>query len=242
MIKFNFNPNKIKVNNSNSNLKFNKNIIENFTNLVEYIKKINKLEQDPKIKQINKFRIKHLNYSINIISSLNYQLTLDNIKDFNVANIGKGTINRIIEILKNNHLAELDELKKISTNKNIDIITELNDIINIGDKKAIELIKKFKIKSIADLKNKVDNGIIIVNDKIKMGLKYYGKYKTHIPRLEINLIYKYLDKLLFSLDPSYYFFICGSFRRGNNTSNDIDILFYTLIFMNKSIYMIQHIY
>lgn len=227
MINIDFDPNKIKVNNTVSSLKgqtFNKHIINNFINLVNYIKKINKLEQDRDVKKVNNFRIKHLNHSIDVISSLPYELTLDNLKNFNAPGIGKGTINRIIEILNTDHLQELDELKKLSTNKKIDIITELNDVINIGDKKAIELIKKFKIKSIADLKNKVDKGIIDVNDKIKMGLKYYGKYKTHIPRSEIDHIYKYLDTTISSFNNSYYFFICGSYRRDNDHSNDIDIL------------------
>ena len=225
MINIEFDPANIKVNNIIDNKQiYNKNIISNFSNLVDYIKKINKLEQDRKIKQINKFRIKHLSNSISVISNLNYDLTIDNIKDFNAPGIGKGTIDRIIEILKNKHLKELDELHKISKNKKIDIITELNDVINIGDKHAIELIKKFNVKSVADLKHKVDKGLIEVNDKIKMGLKYYGKYKTHIPRHEIDHIYTYIDTLLHNFDSSYIFFICGSYRRGNDHSNDIDIL------------------
>jgi len=225
MINIDFDPAHIKVHNTvNDNIIFNKNIIANFTNLVNYIKKINKLEQDRKIKLINSFRIKHLSNAIDVISSLNFELTLDNIKDFNVPGIGKGTINRIVEILKNKHLKELDDLYKLSKNKKIDIITELNDVINIGDKNAIKLIKKYKIKSVADLKRKVKKGFVKVNDKIKMGLKYYGKYKTHIPRHEIDSIYKYLDKQLSLFDPSYIFFICGSYRRGNDHSNDIDVL------------------
>jgi len=225
MINIEFDPNKIHVDNAvHDKPIYNINIIANFTNLVNYIKKINKLEQDRKKKLINNFRIRNLSNSIDIISNLNYDLTLDNIKQFNAPGIGKGTIDRIIEILKNKRLKELDELHKISKNKKIDIITELNDVINIGDKHAIELIKKFKVKSVADLKHKVDKGLIEVNDKIKMGLKYYGKYKTHIPRHEIDLIYKHIDSLLHKLDPSYFFFICGSYRRGNDHSNDIDIL------------------
>ena len=226
MINFELNIDKIKVNNKikNNSNKFNKNIIYNFTTLLDYIKKINKIETDPKTKQINKFRIRNLEHSLNVISNLDYNLTLNNIKDLNVPGIGKGTINRIIEVLNNNHLSELDDLREQASNKKIDIINELNDIINIGDKKAIELIKKFKIKSINDLKHKVDNGIIEVNDKIKMGLKYYGKYKTHIPRDEIDDMYLYINKLLDNYDKSFLFFICGSYRRGNSTSNDIDIL------------------
>jgi len=225
MINIDFDPDNIQVDNkSKGQSTFNQRIVDNFNTLITYIKKINKLETDSKIKKINNFRIKHLTHSADVIASLPFKLTLNNLKDFQAPGIGKGTIERIKDILLNKHLKELDELKKISNNKNIDIINELNEIINIGDKKAIELIKKFKIKSIKDLQEKVNKGIIDVNDKIRMGLKYYGKYKTHIPRKEINNIYKFLDKTIKEYNSDYLFYICGSYRRGNVTSNDIDIL------------------
>jgi len=225
MYNINFDINKIKVNNIvEDHHQYNQTIIDNFNTLINYIKKINKIELDPEIKKRNTFRLKHLIHSTSVISSLPYQLTLENIKNFNAPGIGKGTIDRITEILKTKHLKELKELEKISNNKNIKIIDELNDIINIGDKRAIELIKKFKIKSIKDLQNKVNKGIIDVNDKIRMGLKYYGKYKTNIPRQEINQIYEFLNETITKYNPDYLFYICGSYRRGNPTSNDIDIL------------------
>jgi DNA polymerase/3'-5' exonuclease PolX len=204
----------------------NKIIIEKFKLLLDYTKKINKLEEDPKIKNNNKFRIKNFTYALDILSSLSYNLTIENLKDFFVPGIGTGIINRINEILLTKHLKELDDLEKLvnKSTKQFEIVNELNDIINIGDIKAIELIKKFNIKSVKDLNNKVNNGTIQVSDKIKMGLKYYGKYKTHIPRLEIDKIYIYLDKIISAFDKSYIFFICGSYRRGNKFPNDIDIL------------------
>ena len=71
MINIDFDPNKIKVNNTVSSLKgqtFNKHIINNFINLVNYIKKINKLEQDRDVKKVNNFRIILFKSLIKIIS------------------------------------------------------------------------------------------------------------------------------------------------------------------------------
>ena len=54
----------------------------------------------------------------------------------------------------------------------IDKIDSLTKIIGIGDKKAKEFVKK-GIKSAEDLKKKVKNEKITVNNKIELGLKYY---------------------------------------------------------------------
>jgi len=228
MIKINFD--KLKINNINdfdSNL--NSNIINNFKKLVDYIKQLNKLEQNPKIKQINNFRIKNLNYAISVLTDINYKITLDNVSQiYNITGIGKGTVNRIIEVLKNNSLDELNDLEKQIKlyNKSINIVDELNNIIGIGDKKAFELIKKYNIKSIDDLINKVNIGKIIVNDKIKLGIKYYGKYQINIPRNEITDMYLLFDHHIPQLDPNFLFFFCGSYRRLKPFCNDVDILLF----------------
>lgn len=225
MLKFDFNKsNKSTIEYSANTKNHNENIADKLELLIDYIKKINKLEEDPKKKQVNRFRIKHLEHALSVISSLDYKITLDNIDTLNMPGIGAGTINRVEEILETGNLKELSELKKVVSNENIDIISELNDVIGIGDKRAIELIKKYKIKSVKELKNKVNKGIIEVNDKIKLGLKYYGKYKMNIPRDEINQIYIYIDNIIRQLDNKFLFIICGSYRRGKLTSGDIDIL------------------
>jgi DNA polymerase/3'-5' exonuclease PolX len=225
MLKLDFNKsNKSTIKYSANTENHNENITNQLELLIDYIKKTNKLEEDSNKKRVNQFRIKHLEHALSVIRLLDYELTLNNLNSLNMPGIGAGTISRVEEILKSGNLKELSELKKIVSNKNIDIISELNDVIGIGDKRAIELIKKYKIKSVKELKDKVDNGIIEVNDKIKLGLKYYGKYKTNIPRDEINQIYIYIDNIIRNLDNRFLFFICGSYRRGNLTSGDVDIL------------------
>jgi DNA polymerase/3'-5' exonuclease PolX len=232
--------NKINKQNLNKSINLNKNIINQFEKLVELIKKNNKLELNSKIKKINGYRIKHFLYAINVISNIPYVITLDNVKMLEkIDGISKGTVNRIIEILNNGFLQEINILEKelFSKNKDVEIINDLNNIVGIGDISALKLIKKFNIKSIEDLKEKVDNKIIDVNDKIKLGLKYYGKYETNIPRDEINQIYNYLDEKISKFNKKLLFFICGSYRRNKITSNDIDILL-----INKDIIYQDDIY
>ena len=85
--------------------------------------------------------------------------------------------------------------KKRITKKN-KIIEELASVINIGSKVASQLYEKHNLKGVDDLKNKIKKGDIEVNDKIKMGLKYYGKVKLKIPRKEMDIYNQTLSKLI----------------------------------------------
>jgi DNA polymerase/3'-5' exonuclease PolX len=57
-----------------------------------------------------------------------------------------------------------------------------------------------------------------------MGLKYYEDMKERIPRAEIEKIEKKIKKALKSVDPELVYEICGSYRRKQPSSGDIDLL------------------
>jgi DNA polymerase/3'-5' exonuclease PolX len=88
------------------------------------------------------------------------------------------------------------------------------------------------IKSVKMLKQKIKKKEFVVNEKIELGLKYYGVYKKNIPRDEIDEINKLIKKTiskinkLYKLDKEakYIYQICGSYRREKPTSGDIDVL------------------
>jgi len=135
-----------------------------------------------------------------------------------IKGVGKGSIEKINEILKTGTLSYL----------NNNILSELTEVIGIGPSIANQLIQKYKIKSLDDLIKKVTKGEIEVNDKIKLGLKYVGKFKVNIPRQHIDDIQDFLKQF----NPNII--ICGSYRRGLDFSSDIDILLYNsqLLTMN----------
>ena len=60
----------------------------------------------------------------------------------------------------------------------------------------------------------------LLNDKQKIGLKYYDDLKLRIPLIEYNEHLKILKKDLNNLT----FDFVGSYRRGNKTMGDIDLL------------------
>jgi DNA polymerase/3'-5' exonuclease PolX len=141
-------------------------------------------------------------------------------------------MNRINEILDKGKLSEILSNKKIM--KDILLLEQLTDIIGIGPKLAKKLIKQYNIKSVQDLIQRNKIGEIQLNDKLLMGLKYYGIYQNNIPRKEIDLIIDYFIKLINDRYPEYIITCCGSYRRKKPTSNDIDILITSKINNNKN--------
>lgn len=170
-----------------------------------------------------KFKLKHFKNSLKIIKKFPKKIKKgEDLKDYD--GIGKGTISRIDEIINNNSLSEINNSKIKDVVKEMNLIKDLSEIINIGSKIAKDLIDNFNIISVDDLKYKVNNNLIEVNDKIKIGLKYHNKVFDKIPRSEIDEYNIYLQKLIKNLNKDMILIIAGSYRREKNISNDIDIL------------------
>ena len=91
-------------------------------------------------------------------------------------------------------------------------------------KTAYEYVTKYGIKSIDDLKKAYNNGDIELNDQILLGLKYHGVYKQNIPRKEIDDTYEFLKTSTHEFNKDMDIIICGSYRRGLPTSNDVDVI------------------
>lgn len=173
------------------------------------------------------FKLRHFKNALKILKQ--YPDKIDSGSDLkDVSGIGKGTIDRIDEILTNNKLSEIDTTKIQKVKKDLGLLDDLSKVINIGPKVAKQLIDKYNIKSVEELKKKIKKGEIEVNDKIQMGLKYYGIFKENIPRAEIDKYYEIFKKLIKELKNSQSLgislIIAGSYRREKKTSNDIDIL------------------
>ena len=214
-------------------------IIDEFTKLVSFVEfkiKENKESDNKKELTINNFRLRQLKKVLKVLKDYTNKITINNYKELiNIDGIGKGTIERVKEILETKKLSELEEFSKIYDNsdfkKEAKVIEELTQIVGLGPIKAKELYEE-GIKSINDLKKKIEKNKIQVNEKILLGLKYHGVYQVNIPRKEIDKIYKVLSKIVndinnkleLSNDEKYIFEICGSYRREKITSNDIDVL------------------
>jgi len=209
-------------------------IIENFEKLIHFIQnETDNFQQVKDLKSVtqNKFRLKQLTRVLSILKKYPTKISLDNYKDLlQLDGIGKSSITRIKEILetgKLNEIADFIDIKQEKTNA----LESLEEVIGIGRANALELYN-MGITSVKILKNKIKNNEIIVNDKILLGLKYYGKYEMNIPRSEMDMYYNFFKKFIsfinkkLKLDDTnkYIFEICGSYRREKTSSNDIDCL------------------
>lgn len=199
----------------------NKAIITEFEKLVEQIK--NDFNNAPTRQEQTKesFRLRQIKAALQIIK--NYPNKITSGKQLaSLKGIGPGTISRIDEILSTGQLSEIKVEPKYK--KNIKIIEELEEVFGIGRQKAHELISKHSIKSVKDLKKAVATGRVKVSEQILIGLKYHNVYKQTIPRSEIDKVNIIIQHAANDVDLSLTAKICGSYRRGKPTSNDIDIL------------------
>lgn len=212
----------------------NENIIKEFQRLIAF-KKSEKEEfikiKDTKNITAYNFRLKQLNSVLIILKKYPDKITLKNYQELkDIDGIGANTIQRIKEILESGKLAELNDFKDLSIEKE-KIIEELEEVIGIGKVMATEFYNQ-GIESVKILKQKIKKKEFVVNEKIELGLKYYGVYKKNIPRDEIDEINKLIKKAIskmnshYKLDKEskYIFQICGSYRREKPTSGDIDVL------------------
>ena len=205
----------------------NKKLVEQFILLVKQIEyNINQKIYDKKEETKQKFRLRHFKNAIRIIRQ--YPEKISKAKDLEgISGVGKGIMEKIDEILKHKKICEIEQDQIKDIQKNMNVIDELSKVINIGSKVAKQLVDKHDIKSIDDLKKRIQKGEIEVNDKIAMGLKYYGIIKEDIPRKEMDLYNNLLKELVVKVDKDLILTVAGSYRRGKNTSNDIDVLITT---------------
>lgn len=198
----------------------NKEIIDQFKLLTKQIK-FDIDFSSGKNQLIHMYRLKSVQLVIKILEKFPTKIVSSNqLKD--IKGVGKKSLIRIEEILKTGKLSEIKITDDID--KYLNIISELEDVFGIGRKKAYELFKNYEIKSIEDLQKKYDKGEIDLPSNVVKGLKYVGKIKEKIPRKEIDELEHILVQSTIEIDPQLFGVVCGSYRRQNETSNDVDFI------------------
>ena len=214
--------------------------------------KAKKEDKENAKKEITAINFKIRNF-VKVVSSLNSYSENEITSSTQVKElpgIGKGTMARIDEILANGKLAESHQEIKNDDLNVAKIIDDLCSVSGIGPSKASELngmgitleklLNEYEIyktnkdnKDTKDTKDTKDNSIInsLTHHQI-IGLKYYHQFQKRIPRstiqtIELNLkslLNKYLKTKSIKDENKVELVICGSYRRGNKDSGDIDIL------------------
>ena len=124
----------------------------------------------------------------------------------------------ILEKLRQYTASPEKTLPVLERGKN-DPIVILGDVYGIGPKKAEELVK-MGITTIAQLRERQEE---VLNNVQKVGLKYYEDILKRIPRAEIEE-YEAVFEQAFPKEEGAKMEIVGSYRRGAETSGDIDVI------------------
>lgn len=128
---------------------------------------------------------------------------------------------KIKEILES---GELLAAKVIREERQFNVMDELITIHGIGPVKAKELVSKYKIKSVDDLRSKFEKDESILNDVQALGLKYHDEISERIPRSEMVKHEQLLLKTIHDVDANFKAMVVGSYRRELATSGDIDVI------------------
>jgi DNA polymerase beta len=115
---------------------------------------------------------------------------------------------------------KLKKAEKVKESKEYSTVDNLLKIYGVGPSKVNELINKHNISSIEELKDRQE----LLNDKQKIGLKYYDDFLLRIPRSEMDEHYKYITDILKYISKDFEVEIVGSYRRLHKDSGDIDVL------------------
>ena len=166
------------------------------------------------LKQGEPFRARAYQKAQETIMSINEDIiSLDQLKG--KPNIGPTIMEKLEEFIKTG------TLKVIEREKN-NPVNILGEIYGVGPKKAKDLVS-LGITNIEQLRTNADS---VLNATQKTGLKYYEDILKRIPRSEIvqyDVIFKNaFNHVKTGLDCKYE--IVGSYRRGAQTSGDIDVI------------------
>jgi DNA ligase (NAD+) len=185
-----------------------KRLNEQFINLMEQMSNI-------MIKQGETFRARAYQKAQETLMSINEDIiSIEQIK--NKPNIGSTILEKFDEFIKTG------TLKIIESEKN-NPVNILSEVYGVGPKKASELVA-IGITTIQQLRERADQ---VLNDTQKIGLKYYHDILKRIPRAEIdqyNVIFKNFFQNVSCESSDCKYEIVGSYRRGAQSSGDIDVI------------------
>jgi DNA polymerase/3'-5' exonuclease PolX len=135
----------------------------------------------------------------------------------NIKGIGKGIEKKILQFLEK---GSIDDVETILKDDKYILSKKLSGIYGIGPAKINDLMES--ITSFDQLY--LDENKKLLNNKQKIGLKYYDDLATRIPYAEGKQHYKIIQKAISQIDKDVTFEMVGSYRRKNKDMGDIDIL------------------
>jgi len=166
----------------------------------------------------DKFRAKAFERVAGSIEKLDYTIKKSNI-GLKIPGVSTGILERINDYLT---YGKIEMLMDPHVVRYLSAYAKLSLIIGIGAR-AKEFIRD-DVYTISDLKNAVKRGDIALTNAQQLGLTHYRDLQKRIPREHTREIAKIIKKAVNKINSHANFTIAGSYRRGAETSGDIDIL------------------
>ena len=190
-------PKKIK------SIDYRQHIISNLKILADY----EKLNKEP-------FKTRAYNKVIESVETL--EEPINNLEEFKkIKGVGDKIALKIKELIETGKITAVEEALK---DPRFSLQKQLGKLYGVGPVKIAELMNN--IKSFDELYKNPD----LLNDKQKIGLKYYKDMEMRIPISEGKKHYKIIDKIFKLTNDKIEFELVGSYRRKNKDMGDIDIL------------------
>ncbi|KAK0667182.1 hypothetical protein QBC41DRAFT_279432 [Cercophora samala] len=134
---------------------------------------------------------------------------------YTLPNIGSRIAQKIEEICTTNNLRRLQYANLEPTDKVLDLFLKIHDV---GLSRANKWISQGH-RTLEDLLTKAD---LSANQRIS--IEHYSDLTSRIPRSEVTQLAAYVQREAFLLDPDVELLVGGSYRRGSESSGDIDFI------------------
>ena len=151
------------------------------------------------------------------ITTLRRQTTKISTEDeaYRLPNIGRRLAQKIEEIVTTDRLKRLEYAQDEPRDKALETFLK---IYGVGASHANKWLNQ-GLRTLDDLRQKAD---LTVNQRI--GIDHYDDLNTRIPRSEVAALGEYVKKEAAGIDPAVELLIGGSYRRGSESSGDIDFI------------------
>lgn len=134
---------------------------------------------------------------------------------FHLPNIGRRLAAKIEEIVSTNRLRRLEYANEEPLDQ---VLETFLKIYGVGLSCANKWVTQ-GFRTLDDLRSKAD-----LTPNQRLGLEHYDDLNTRIPRDEVTALGEYVKREAAQLDASVELQIGGSYRRGSDTSGDIDLI------------------
>ncbi|KAK3389090.1 hypothetical protein B0T20DRAFT_425345 [Sordaria brevicollis] len=134
---------------------------------------------------------------------------------YHLPNVGKRLAEKIEEIVTTDSLRRLEYAQDSPLDR---VLATFLRIYDVGTGRANKWLSQ-GFRTLDDLKEKAD---LTPNQRI--GIDHYDDLNTRIPREEVTALGDYIKRIAAQIDPAVELLIGGSYRRGAESSRDVDFI------------------